>query len=189
MKRARANSSDNLTGGTGDVNPQLLSDSAAQSAADTTTTTQLTLPIQRIASNAPSQAIVMEVLKIYVQMPAFGSIASAAETSDSMNLVFSTRNTGTTNQSMSDPQVFAVARSIRQGAFTAVGTYGYQEFPIIMLDLTDGAGHGILIATDQIFLQAISAGTGNTNTFQYKILYRWKRVSLAEYIGIVQSQQ
>lgn len=188
MKRARVNSND-LTGGTGDVNPQWLSDTAAQSAADTTTTTQLTLPIQRIASNSPGQAIVMEVLKVFVQIPTFGSIASAAETTDTQNLIFSTRNTGTTNQSWGDPQVFAEARAIRQGAFTAAGTYGYQEYPLISMDLTDGAGHGILIATDQIFVQAISTGTGNTNTYQYKILYRWKRVSLAEYIGIVQSQQ
>lgn len=188
MKRARTSSGD-LTGGTGDVNPQLLSDSITQSAADTTTTQQAVLPIQRISANAPQQAIVMEVLKIYVQMPSFGAIAAVAETTDTMNLVFSTRNTGTTNQSLSDPAVFAVIRTVRQGAFTAAGTYGYQEWPIQVVDLTDGAGHGILIATDSIFIQAVSAGTGNANLMQWKILYRWKRVSLAEYIGIVQSQQ
>ena len=188
MKRARGNSSD-LTGGTGDVNPQLLSDSITQSAADTTTTQQVVLPIQRIAANAPSTAIVMEVLKIWVQNAAFGDVGNVAETSKSQNLVFSTRNTGTTNQSLADPAVFAVIRTTQQGAWTAAGSYAYQEFNIQTVDLTDGAGHGILIATDSIFVQAVSAATGNANMMQWKILYRWKRVSLAEYIGIVQSQQ
>ena len=188
MKRARANSSD-LTGGTGDVNPQWLSDNATQSAADTTTTTQVTLPIQRISSNAPQQAIVMEVLKIYVQIPSFGAIASTTELTESVNCVFSTRNTGTTAQSLGDPGVFAVVRGLRQGAFTAGGTYGTLEWPIQCFDCSDGAGHGILVATDQIFVQIISVGTGSANNCQYKILYRWKRISLAEYTGIVQSQQ
>ena len=188
MKRARTGS-DTLTGGTGDVNPQFLSDSAAQSGADTTTTSQLALPIQRIAANSPQQAVVMEVLKIWAQLPVFGDVANVAETSKSLNIIFSTRNTGTTNQSLADPAVFAVARTTQQGAWTAAGSYAYQEFPIVVIDLTDGAGHGILIATDSIFIQVVSAATGNTNTAQFKIMYRWKRVSLAEYIGIVQSQQ
>ena len=188
MKRARQGS-DSLTGGTGDVNPQFLSETVTQSAADTTTTTTINLPIQRIAANAPSQAIVMEVLKIWVQLPIFGDVGNVAETSKSLNCIFSTRNTGTTNQSLGDAAVFAVARTTQQGAWTAAGSYAYQEFPIVTLDLSDGAGHGILIATDSIYAQVVSAATGNTNSPQFKIMYRWKRVSLAEYIGIVQSQQ
>lgn len=191
MKRARTSSygKDSLTGGTGDVNPQYLSDTATQSAADTTTTTQVTLPIQRISANAPSEAIIMEVLKIFVNFPQFPAIAAVAETTDTMNIAFSTRNTGTTNQLLGEPSVFAFLRTIRAGAFTAGGTYWGQETPVQVWDCTDGSGHGILIATDSIFVQVTSAGTGNANTVQYKILYRWKRVSLPEYIGIVQSQQ
>lgn len=56
-------------------------------------------------------------------------------------------------------------------------------------NLTDGAGHGYLVATDYIFAQV---GSQNTNAAQFvdiKILYRWKNVGLQEYIGIVQGQQ
>lgn len=64
-------------------------------------------------------------------------------------------------------------------------------------DLTDGAGHGILIATDNIFLvvQGLltsygAATTGAIQAFaQADLIYRFKEVALAEYIGIVQSQQ
>lgn len=64
-------------------------------------------------------------------------------------------------------------------------------------DLTDGAGHGVLVATDNVFLTLQTAlssiiGTsvgGITGVAECAILYRFKEVGLAEYIGIVQSQQ
>lgn len=66
----------------------------------------------------------------------------------------------------------------------------------IIHDLTDGAGHGILIATDNVFLGAqqnialYTTPAGNYSTTVFcNLLYRFKEVSLQEYIGIVQSQQ
>ena len=59
----------------------------------------------------------------------------------------------------------------------------------IEFDITDGAGHGFLVATDQIYMQVFTNGATATATVRVKMLYRWKNVSLAEYIGIVQGQQ
>lgn len=65
-------------------------------------------------------------------------------------------------------------------------------------DLTDGAGHGLLVATDNIWLTcyatAATADAGenavlNVATVNADLIYRFKEVSLQEYIGIVQSQQ
>jgi hypothetical protein len=63
-------------------------------------------------------------------------------------------------------------------------------------DLTDGAGHGILVATDNIWLtgQLIVAAPGGISVIASgvvfcDIFYRFKKVTLQEYIGIVQSQQ
>jgi hypothetical protein len=167
-----------------------LSDTAVQSAADTTTTTQIALPIQRVAANAPNQAVVMEVLKVYVDHTNLPASASAAETTDSITVAFSTKNFATTGVTLGEPAVFALYNQASRSAFTAAGTY----YAIIkkapeVIDLTDGAGHGILVATDSIFVQVNSASTGLTISVPFKILYRWKRVSLTEYIGIVQSQQ
>jgi hypothetical protein len=59
----------------------------------------------------------------------------------------------------------------------------------LVLDVTDGAGHGVLIATDSIYAQVNSANTATTNTVYFKLLYRFKEVNIIEYVGIVQSQQ
>lgn len=184
MKRGREGG---LTGGTGDINPQWMSFSAVQSAADTTTTTTQAIPVQRLQTRGMAQ--VMEVLKVTFKRGVFGAVASATEAADTQDTYLTTRSFGTTNTTWSEPTVFAGFSSAQEGAFTAAGTYARVEETIIQQDLTDGAGHGVLIATDNIFAQVQSAGTGGTNTTRIKILYRWKNVPMVEYVGIVQSQQ
>lgn len=64
-------------------------------------------------------------------------------------------------------------------------------------DLTDGAGHGLLVATDNIFLSVQTTNIAFVGESADSIvgfvaadlIYRFKEVALAEYIGIVQSQQ
>lgn len=167
-----------LTGGTGDVNPQYLTVVAPQSGADTTTTTQVALPIQRLPNAARAQ--VMELLKIYYTI---GS--TPTEVDNFVEVTLSTTSFGTTATNFGEPRVFSTYR--RVVAITTSGQIVYQE-PFVQ-DLTDGAGHGILVATDSIFVQIVSATTGATNIARIKIMYRMKNVSLAEYIGVVQSQQ
>lgn len=185
MKRQRVDGS--LTGGTGDVSPQWLSFAATQSAADTTTTTTQTIPVQRLPHGDRAQ--VMEVLKMVVQRPTPQVIAAVGESLDTYLLLLSTTSFGTTATTFSEPRVFAGDQFAVHGAFTAAGTYYATTEGIESYDLTDGAGHGVLIATDNLFAQAQSAGSGATNTWRIKLLYRWKNISLSEYIGIVQSQQ
>lgn len=184
MKRMSGGS---LTGGTGDVNPQTLSFTVTQSAADTTTTASQAIPIQRLPSGGRSQ--VMEVLKVWFSHTAFPAIASATEAVDTMSCFLSTKSFGTTATTFAEPTVFASFFRAMRGAFTAAGTYGSYQDNMHMVDLTDGAGHGYLVATDFIFAQMQSAGTGAANNTVVKLLYRWKNVGLAEYIGIVQGQQ
>lgn len=185
MKRGRGGGS--LTGGSGDVNPQWLTFFSTQSAADTTTSTQQTLPVQRLPTGGKSQ--VMEVLRIQFSHSTFPAIASAAEAVDTISGFLSTNNFGTTNAAFSEPRVFAGVRHFLRGAFTAAGTFGTYGSDVEWVDLTDGQGHGFLVATDSIFLQTQSTGTGAVNTVVVKILYRMKNVGLSEYIGIVQGQQ
>ena len=131
----------------------------------------------------------MEVLKMVVELPTFPAIASVTEATDSHQFFISTTSFGTTATTFAEPRVFAGWTRINQAVFTAAGTYMSNYDNTKIMDLTDGAGHGILVATDNIFIQVISVGTGLTNTVRIKLLYRWKNVSLQEYIGIVQSQQ
>lgn len=185
MKRRRGEGT--LTGGTGDVSPQWMTFAATQSAADTTTTTTQTIPVQRLPHGEMAQ--VMEVLKVYIERPQVVAIASATEASDNYNIFLSTTSFGTTATTFREPRVFAADMHVILGAFTAAGTYGLDSVRTVLYDLTDGAGHGVLIATDNIFAQVVTSGTSAANTYGIKLLYRWKNVSLQEYIGIVQSQQ
>lgn len=173
----RSYSAASLTGGTGDVNPQYFTNFASQSAADTNTTTAYPIPIQRL--NTSGRAQVMEILKIWVRLP------TGAEVDSNVGCAFATKDLSTTAGSWSDPQVFAQFDQVSR--ITTSGAWLQDRF--MDRDLTDGAGHGLLIATDQIYCQVYSTGTSAVNIISFKILYRWKNVPLAEYIGIVQSQQ
>lgn len=166
-----------LTGGTGDVNPQFYSGFTTQTGADTTTTGTFNVPIQRLPTAGKAQ--VMEVLKVFVQLP------NPVEADSTYEVNFSTKNNGTTTTNFSDPSVFA--RFGRAERITTSGSIVADQ--VLMADLTDGAGHGWLLATDNFFVQQRSVTTGNANTISFKLLYRWKNISLAEYVGIVQGQQ
>lgn len=77
-----------------------------------------------------------------------------------------------------------------------INTYSTDNEGIDIHDLTDGAGHGLLVATDNIWLShaltvncpgiAFQTGSGQVTC---EIIYRMKKITLAEYVGIVQSQQ
>lgn len=186
QKRAR---SDSLTGGTNDVNPQYLSGQVVLSAANTPTEVVMGTPIVRVGTANPEHAIIMEVLKVFVDMPAVDQ-DNASVFSRYFQISFCTSSFGASVQNIANPRCFAAVAQVHRNAFSAGGT-GLLDFsrdPYVW-DCTDGAGHGILIATDNIFIQASTAQQSLAATFPFKILYRFKKVSLVEYIGIVQSQQ
>lgn len=190
-KRTAASYGDQLTGGTRDVNPQFMSGILTLSAANTATEVTLGTPIVRVGPQSDGHATIMELLKIWVDYPAIDADAAAA-TDRTMRFSASTTSSGGTPAvlSLDNPRVLTAMQMQLRNAFTAAGTgmlessLQPQEF-----DFTDGAGHGVLVATDNIFLQALTAGQAGASSFRWKILYRFKRVSLVEYIGIVQSQQ
>ena len=180
-------SKDTLTGGTGDVSPQFLSLNVVMSAANTFLEATVPLPVQRMQGPQPQKATIIELLKIFVNLPELDATSAveaffSAQTSVSTSTLAGVASLGTPKSLMS------MERKAHK-AFTAGGTYEtvYQD-PMI-LDLTDGAGHGILVATDNIFIQVTTTGYTAAAQFGYKFMYRWKTVSLPEYIGIVQSQQ
>lgn len=86
-------------------------------------------------------------------------------------------------------RVFAWCEMNIRNAFTAGGSVAVNQDVVQVMDLTDGDGHGILVATDNIFFQVTSNGFASAAEQSVKLLYRFKEVSLVEYIGIVQSQQ
>lgn len=185
MKRARG---DRLTGGSGDVNPQTLVARVTESAADTTTSQEVNLPVPQIP--VAGQATIFEILRIFVNWGTALAGTGAAETEYQRVLNISTKSFGTTVASASDPNVILRHEQERRGAFTAAQSYQV-ALPIepFQFDYTDGAGHGVLVAVQKIYLQADSANTGVAQSAIVRIIYRLKTVTIEEYVGIVQSQQ
>jgi len=86
---------------------------------------------------------------------------------------------------MADGRVFASYKY--EGRITTSGVT--QEVQPTEFDLTDGAGNGVLIATDQVFFEGSTDNAGSATNSWAKILYRVYNASVLEYVGIVQSQQ
>lgn len=171
------------------MNPQYLNGIVTLSAANTATTVTLGTPIVRVGPQTDGQAVILEILKVFALMPVT-DLDAAAATTRVFNLFFSTVSFGTGAVAFDDPRVFAGFNRQIRNAFTATGTGTLDESTDPQVyDCTDGAGHGILIATDNIFIQGSTTNQTGASSFPFKILYRFKRVSLVEYIGIVQSQQ
>lgn len=58
-----------------------------------------------------------------------------------------------------------------------------------MHDLTDGAGHGIIVAADKLYMELTTANMSTTTAaVTCKVFYRLKKVTLSEFIGTAQSQ-
>lgn len=182
-KRAR----DQLTGGSNDVNPQEFIIVGTQTGADVTTVTQQPLPIPRLPTR-PGFNLVIEILS--VQMYWLNALIPTAGTAQTLlvNLTTNPNALATILQHLSDTR--SIARWFLQSGLLAGGTsVTFKVENDITFDLTDQAGHGILVATDNLFLQVASITTGQANQCVCRFQYRWKEVSLTEYIGIVQSQQ
>jgi len=183
MRRGR----NELTGGSGDVNPQWLTfNQQNMTLANTYSEGSLNLPINRF-QNPKGRSIVMEMLRVEFGMPtpdvnnsAGGNILSCAvQLTPSSSVLLNG----------SDPKNLAQYGRLFRGAFTAGGTYSAIENNPEVIDLTDGNGHGVLVATDTLFFGVNTQNFAAPASFTARVLYRFKIVTLEEYIGIVQSQQ
>lgn len=176
---------DTLTGGTGDVNPQWYKITLSQptGAADTLTNQQFQLPVTRIPR--ARQVTIMEFLKVAWFHNHFAT--PAGQLSTSVTGVISTANSATL-PSITDGSIIAQQTWQQQTNFVGASSYVQDDIQPVIQDLTDGQGHGLLVATDQINFWVASNTTGQSNTVTAWILYRFKSVGIEEYVGIVQGQ-
>lgn len=198
MKRARVSSSgDTLTGGTKDVNPQYISAFLSTTAGSPTAAVETIInsPIVHVGPATNNTAIIIECLKLWVDLPPPATTdINAALTQRSAFFSFTTasRNVaGTvTVAQISDAHCLAAVGRDTYNSFTAAGTgIEFADTDPRCWDFTDGAGHGVLFASDNLNFQFQTVGYAGAATVNFKLMYRFKKVSLVEYIGIVQSQQ
>jgi len=144
-------------------------------------TLSLNLP-KPVIGTSQSKATIIEMLKVW-----FYSAHNSTQNS-ALNIFLSTRTVEADFSGHIDPATIAsVCKLVHRDGSGSVAIMD-QNWPV-EIDLTDGAGHGVLVATDKMFLSVVSEGTGDTNDVTCKILYRYKTVGITEYVGIVQSQQ
>ena len=178
-----------LTGGTGDVNPQWYRGTLTMTAPNIASTLAFISPIGKGIAAKTGSATVMEVLKVQFILPILSGVGAGAETVRFRTVGLSTRDHATTHLQGEEPDIIAYHTDSSVGAFTALQGYHLQVWATVEKDLTDGAGHGVLVATDYIYFQGDTDGFAAEGKFSFGILYRFKNVKLVEYIGIVQSQQ
>lgn len=183
-KRRRSETGWESTGGTGDVRPQWYSTSAVQSANDTTTTTTVNSPPGiGLQATGAKKFLAMEILKVLLDVD-----SASLGTTSSLRVYISSKNFATTEPSlrMGDATVIA---SFHQQFQLATSGADLNNYPLV-LDMTDGAGHGILYANQNIFIQIASTSTSSTNQIRIKMLYREVYINEAELLGLVlQSNQ
>lgn len=214
-----------LTGGTGDVNPQIFRLSASNNGLIINghtfgiTSTQ-PVPINRLGQKG-EKVVVMEVLKIRYHLELGIPIAATgAKLMNATTVIFIATSAPTSaaigdqaanpvpayNQFPPDPKVLDFCEYSNYLNFSSfdesVISSGNTDNQPIYHDLTDGAGHGLLVATDNMYITAqvglLDLATGIVSnqpstivseSVAADVIYRFKEVSLKEYIGIVQSQQ
>jgi len=185
-KRRRTNGS--LTGGTGDVNPQFFNIVMVQTAANVLNEAAFNTPIVRLPGPS-GKVTIMELLKVY-WMAVGWSPALVAQLNQSQYISLASVPMGVISIAhLAEPNVVTQMNIHTINSFTAGGSMISFQNHLLSVDLTDGAGHGVLFAGDRIYMQISSANMVGAKEFAVKILYRFKTVSLAEYVGIVQSQQ
>lgn len=189
MKRARR-SGDTLTGGTKDVNPQWFKLRAVESAVNTGTTVQVALPVTRFSSRS-GKSIIIEVLSIkwIIDPTQFLGGVGAGIATLTIGGTLTTKSFGTNAIPLTDGTIIDYFETAVITAFSGGGSVATIVPSETIHDTSDGAGHGLLIATDNVYLQVSSANTGAAAAVNCWLLYRFKEVDLEEYVGIVQSQQ
>ncbi len=163
-----------------DEKPQFLNCNLELSAANTFTQVAIPLPIQPSYGAKGAKARVIEILKVFV----YAAPDTLAEDAAVVVQLTTRSETALIPNNNCERFIFLLGKDFQLVTSGAVST----EIPVV-IDLSDGNGNGILVATQNIYLACYTVGQSGANKIGCKILYKFADVELAEYIGIVQSQQ
>lgn len=165
-----------------DLYPEWIVTQWTLSGADTPTQKIIQIPINKIQGKAGS-ATIIEILWAEIYPEQFPTVAS---NSLAVGIATSDLTIATSDTSGYTAFGSALGAFVWVAGFTTSG-YNSFKFPGI-INFSTNDGHGILVATDRLFLSADTAAWGSTLELTVKIFYRFVTVSLQEYVGIVQSQ-
>lgn len=187
-----------LTGGTGDVNPQWFNIDSPVNMTDANpvvaqgVSAEYVVPIVQSSMMKAGRNSVMEILK--VQFYVSGTMGTV---NPNYRVGVTTRSTSSSGGDLipTKPHVLAATAFTALACLGGNGAAAGTQFNCTYeLNLTDEAGHGVIFAGQKLYLGIESTAASGTNTtpattsVRAKLLYRWKNVSMTEYIGVVTSQ-
>lgn len=189
MKRRRLNGGGSVTGGTGDIKPQILTIQGTQGGADDYKVTQVNLPVPRFGMSQP-KATIFEILKV-MWYPGNQDIADLSNYTAAFlattDLGRTDGDTSTTGSLTTDQLQTNVISTMSVQRFISTNGGNSVVSPIVD-NINDNNGNGVLVATDRMFMVFGTNGATATTTMTCRILYRMVNVGVQEYVGIVQSQ-
>jgi len=169
-----------LTGGTRDVNPQIW---RAQMEVDENLT-QNKFPTGTMILPGNEGAYVMEALRVIWEFEGTIDI-QAAEVQHGFEASLATEQpiggTGTwgSNSFLFSKMSYSVYNASGTGEAVAAFVPNIFEY-----DLTDGAGHGVLLASNEIWMSTDFADILTPINVSAAILFRWKKISMADFVGL-----
>lgn len=160
-----------------DKHPQILSDYVTMTAAQAYTEKDIILPINPGATISGKKVRVIEILKIFID----ATLDTLAEDAYLfIQFTYKSEADVLTHSEMGR----ALAVFYRKTHFTTSGAI-LTDSPMV-IDLTDGAGSGVLYAGAHIYCGMDTLGQGSAGSAAIKILYRYVDVPVEEYVGIAQ---
>lgn len=173
--RYGARTRDPLTGGTGDVNPQVYGIVVAQTGNDVASETEIPVPVLRMGMSM-SRAQVIEVTRVEFEVPF--PLVGELDLVQLFECSLTSRSIGASVSSMAEPNLLAKfhRRNITQAGGTPASLSTIDTPAIITYDLTDGAGHGLLVTSANLYFQQNTTTTGQTNSWGVRVFYRFKQI-------------
>lgn len=175
---AKRRAGDMLTGGTRDVNPQYTSVGVTESAANTFTQVTMPVPVLRGNMGGARRYQVIELLKAW-----FTNSTGAGASGDGHVLQLTTTSQ-TAMITFTNPDL--IMRYEDEIIITTSGLYenkNPKEF-----SFTDDAGHGLIIATENLYFGIQGTSQTGALTGTCRILYRFKNIGVDEFVGLAIQQ-
>lgn len=176
-----------LTGGTNDINPQWFSFIALQTGNDVPVEISADLPINPSQISSPNEALIIECLKVQFIWSVDATQSPSNPQRWSAGLYSRNPATGVTLSSAQQGVSHIISdqfQTTQAGAgSTVVGFHTSRLY-----DITDGAGHGVVLATKAVTCLLSTLNTQISNRVVVRILYRYKRVGLTEFLTLAQFQ-
>lgn len=159
-----------------DLYPQWLDMTAEQEVMNQWETTPWPLPVPRLRRERGDEVQVIEILKVNFHGPNLETVVDEGRVSCKLM----------TKDYDADPKEIPTVIATVSIECTGAGSFVNIE-PNIQ-DMTDGDGHGYLVAVDTLYIGIASANQTATTKCHVRIYWRFKTVPLAEFLGLIQSQ-